>query len=319
MLFVERRAAPGAGPDDDGVGRSGGGCPIDPEAMVNGWAEGNLLCSAGRRELKLGRYVISAVRTGADFRTELDGFIARVRAHEKSGFLALVGGPVTRVSTATEEVEHLCRLVAGAGLVDRAEDAWSGNAIPVPVDMACPVTGQPATYTFFPVAFCRNSADRADPLYDPALSCPFTAINTTSDAFAFALLVRDRSRRHFGCDPFEIDDADAVSGLLEASLLIWQKMSVNTMVAFGRLSADLTRAVSLSPDHRYWTAPHNDPVFAEMKKEPHAHEMPVIYGRALVQKWFGTLFEGEHLPIGLEGQSGGVPMGRKPEARHELQ
>ena len=39
-------------------------------------------------------------------------------------------------------------------------------------------------------------------------------------------------------NPIEIDDADACRGLFEASLLIWQKMSVNTMRAFNRISVD---------------------------------------------------------------------------------
>jgi hypothetical protein len=318
MLLVASSASR-AESKENSVGETGRGCPIDHEALFGGWAENNLYCSAGRRELKLGRYMVGGVRTGAEFREQLDRFINMAAAHEKAGFFAVVGGPVTRVATAEEEVEHLCRMMAGAGLVDRAEDAWSGNAIQIPVQMTCPVTGLQTTYTFFPVAFCRHSADPTDPLYDPSLSCPFTAINTTSDAFAFALLVRDRSRKHFGCEVHEIEDAEAVRGLFEASLLIWQKMSVNTMRAFARIAVDPTRAVSLSPDQRYWTAPHNDPVFAEKKKEPHAHEMPVIYARALVEKWYSALFNGDDLPIGLEGQSGGIPMHRMHEFRHELQ
>jgi hypothetical protein len=319
MLLVASDRADDAGSKENDARGPGRACPVDHEAMFGGWAEDNLYCSAGRRELKLGRYMITGVRTGAEFREALERFVVEAAAHRKAGFLAIVGGPVTRVPTAAEEVDHLCRLMAGAGLVDRPEDAWSGNAIPVPVRMACPVTGLETTYTFFPVAFCRNAADPKDRLYDPALSCPFTSINTTSDAYAFALLVRDRARRHFGCDPFEIEDAEAVRGLLEASLLIWQKMSVNTMRAFARISVDPSRAVSLSPDERYWTAPHNDPVFAEKIKEQHAHEMPVVYARALVEKWYAAMFNGDDLPIGLEGQSGGIPMERMRELRHELQ
>jgi hypothetical protein len=269
--------------------------------------------------MKLGRYLIRAIRDGAGFRSALDEFIPQARAHEKAGFLAVVGGPIMKAATATEEVRHLSRLMADAGLVASPELAWSGNDIRVPVRMRCPVTGADSVYTFFPVAFCRNASNPADPLYDPALSCPFTAINTTSDAFAFAMLVRDRSRRHFGCDPYEIEDADACRALFDASVLIWQKMSVNTMKAFGRISVDPERSVTLSADHRYWTAPHNDPVFAELEKHPHAHEMPVIYAQSLVDKWFASLYDGDHLPIGLEGQSGGMPVPSGTDRLHELQ
>ena len=166
-------------------------CPIDHEAMVKDWAEANLLCSAGRREMKLGRYLRSRrsqqrrlSRAFGHFHTG-SGALTR-----QAGFLAVVGGPVTKFATAVEEVEFLSELIAGAGLIERADLAWSGHDIPVPVPMACPVTGIKTVYTFFPVAFCRNSSNPNDPLYDPALSCPFPAINMTSDAFAFALLVR---------------------------------------------------------------------------------------------------------------------------------
>ena len=300
-------------------GGGGGGCPVDHARLVGEWAEESLLCSAGRREMKLDRYVVRPIRTGADFRRELEAFTPLAAAHEKTGLLTLALGPVTAFDTAEAETRHLCALVAEAGLVDTAEEAWSGVDIRWPVRMPCPVTGRETVYTFFPVAFCRNTANVDDPLYDPALSCPFTAINTTSDAFAFAMMVRDRSRRHFGCDPYEIEDAAACRALLEASVMMWQKMSVNTMRAFSRVSLRPERSVTLSPDKRYWSAPHNDPAFAELEKHPHAHEMPVIYAKSLIDKWYAAMYDGDDQPIGLEGQSGGVPIRIFAGLSNELQ
>ena len=68
------------------------------------------------------------------------------------------------------------------------------------------------------------------------------------------------------------------------------------------------RGVHLSEDHKRWIAPHNDPVFAELKKCPYFHEMPIVYASRLCEKWLGSMFEGAEFAIGRDGQSGGMPV-----------
>ncbi len=269
------------------------------------WARRELQCRAGRREVQLDRYVITQVRDGEDFRRALDAFLEQARVHSKTGLLALVGGAASLAPTAREEVEHLARLVRAAGLVSSPEAALRGGEIRLPLQMSCPVTGRASTYSFFPVCFCRNAGRIEDTLYDVSLSCPWSAINTTSDAFAFAMMVRDRAREQFGREPFEIANPEQCRALFERAVMVWQKMSVGTIQAFSRRSMVAQRAVGLSADQRYWTAAHQDPVFAELSKERYAHEMPVLYARALVGKWFATLYAGESFQVEREGQSGG--------------
>jgi hypothetical protein len=62
----------------------------------------------------------------------------------------------------------------------------------------------------------------------------------------------------------------------------------------------------LSDDRTHWFAAHNDPVFAELKKCPHQHEMPVTYAARLTAKWSANLFDGKPYEPGRDGQSGGV-------------
>jgi hypothetical protein len=180
--------------------------------------------------------------------------------------------------------------------------------VAVPIEVACPVTGQPTIYEFFPVAFCRGSANPADPLYDPSLGAPFTGINTTSDAFAFAMLVRDQALRAWGKAPHETEDRDAVELLFKKCVTVWQNMSINTIQTYEKTSIDPARGVHLSDDRKRWIAPHNDPVFAELTKCPHSHEMPISYATRLAAKWSANLFDGKEYVPSRDGQSGGVPV-----------
>ncbi len=295
------------------------GCPVDVTALVSEWAGNSLLCRAGRREFSLNRYSIAAVRDGRDLRQALDVFLGLAASHKKTGLLAVAGGAVTRAQTVREELALLAELVCGAGLAKSPEEALSGKEICLPVGMPCPVTGRDAVYSFFPVTFCRHAANPADDLYDVSLSCPWTAINTTSDAFAFAMMVRDRCRKIHACEPFEIGGPERLRGLLDWAVMAWQNMSVATISAFSRLSERPERAVGLVPGGKYWTAAHQDPVFAELSKETYAHEMPVLYGRALAEKWFDALFAGETFNAGREGQTGGVKVGHDVRQGDELQ
>ncbi|MBN9058154.1 MAG: hypothetical protein J0H21_02995, partial [Rhizobiales bacterium] len=196
-------------------------------------------------------------------------------------------------------------IMVEAGFADSAGALINSQTIAIPFEIKCPVTGQMTIYEFFPVAFCRHAAVVADPLYDPSLSTPFLAINTTSDAFAFGMLVKDLCQRHFHCEPYEVKDRADFERLLHKCANAWQNMSANTIQGYNKIAANPERAVHLSPDRQGWIAPHNDPVFAEMTKEPHSHEMPVIYAQRLCEKWTAALFDGATYTPGRDGQSGG--------------
>lgn len=283
-------------------------CPfhtLDPE-VFDEWLEHGLMCSAGKREFKLGRYLVSRFRNGADYAEAVEQFRREVGEYKKTGFLALLVHDESRCKKAEDELLLLGAAMHEAGLAESALGVIDGGTVCIPIDVACPVTGQPATYEFFAVAFCRHQANPRDKLYDPSLSGPFTAINATSDAFAFAMLVRDQSIRAHGCAPHEIGNRDEVEMLFRKCVTVWQNMSINTLTNYNRVAVDPSRAVHISEDRKRWIAPHNDPVFAELEKCPFFHEMPVVYASRICAKWLSAMFEGAEYVPGRDGQSGGM-------------
>lgn len=236
----------------------------------------------------------------------LETFREDVADHRKTGFLAIVP-TVTNACSAEEELRVLGQIIVDAGFAESAGALIRSETVAIPFELACPVTGLATTYEFFPVAFCRHAASIIDPLYDPSLSAPFLAINMTSDAFAFGMLVNDLSQRHFHCAPYEIADRHDFERLLVRCTGAWQNMSINTIQSYNKVAEIPERAVHLSEDQRSWLAPHNDPVFAELVKEQHSHEMPVVYAKRLSMKWIDALFGGKRYDPGRDGQSGGIP------------
>jgi hypothetical protein len=289
---------------------STGKCPF-PHAKAGAfqaWLETGLQCMAGKREFRLGRYHMAFVRTGADYRAALDAFRVAVADHARTGFLAIFAEN-TQCRTVEEELHVLGATMRDAGLTDDPLGLIEGRTLSTPIEVTCPVTGKDTLYEFFSVAFCQNAANPADPLYDPSLSAPFTAINTTSDAFAFARLVHDQALRVFGRPLYEMThDRDAVEMHFRRCVTAWQNLSATTITNYSRVAVDPARGVHLSEDRRHWYAAHNDPVFAEMKKCPFQHEMPITYAARLTAKWSANLFDGKPYVPSRDGQSGGVPV-----------
>lgn len=286
------------------------GCPFhnkaSPPEGFDQWLDNDLRCSAGKREFQLGRYTVAQVRNGYQFLEALEAFKLEVETHQKTGYMAIVPSQPGDYTDSVGELRRLGEIMVDAGFADSAGALVNGQTIAIPFEVKCPVTGIMTSYEFFPVAFCRHAATVVDPLYDPSLSTPFLAINTTSDAFAFAMLVKDLCRRHFHCEPYELKERNDFERLLHKCASAWQNMSANTITGYNKISANAERAVHLSPDRRSWIGPHNDPVFAEMIKEPHSHEMPIVYAHRLCEKWTAALYDGAPYAPGRDGQSGGL-------------
>ena len=301
------------------------GCPFHhqtsssgPSVELDDWLSHGLYCSAGKREFKLGRYHVTRFRNGAQYAEALEQFRHEVVEHRKTGFLAVFVHDETRCRSAEDELRLLGQAMREARLTSDPEALITGETLSTPIDVICPVTGEETTYEFFSVAFCRHAADPRDPLYDPSLSAPFTAVNTTSDAFAFAMLVHDQAMRAWGKPVHEMRDRAAVDLLFRKCVTVWQNMSINTIQNYSRVAADPARAVQLSEDRTRWIAPHNDPVFAELSKCPHLHEMPISYAARLCAKWSANLFDGQGCEPSRDGQSGGVPMFAVESLPHEF-
>jgi len=323
----EARSAKGSPRSDVGPGLpSTGRCPFHTSATsasrmpdaFGAWLETGLQCAAGKREFRLDRYLVTRFSNGRQYAEALATFRREVAAYRKTGFLAIFDTDVP-CRFAEEELRLLGAAMFDAALTDDYDALIAGETLSHAIDVVCPVTGRDTSYAFFSVAFCRNSGDPSDPLYDPSLSAPFAAVNTTSDAFAFARFVNDNAMRAWGAAPYEMThDRDAVELLFRRSVVAWQNMSITTIQNYSRIAADPARGVHLSDDRARWYAAHNDPVFAELKKCPHVHEMPVAYATRVTAKWSATLFEGEPYAPGRDGQSGGVPVSANSDAVERL-
>jgi hypothetical protein len=315
----------GVGPDEDPTGlgnRATTGCPFHPSSEIPSqpfeeWLETGLRCSAGKREFQLDRYSVAHIKTGEQFNDAVGVFRRDVAEFRKTGLLAIVSASPD-LPDSVAELRALGQIIVDAGYAPDADQVIDAYTVAIPFAVTCPVTGIETDYEFFPVAFCRHAACVGDPLYDPSLSAPFLAINMTSDAFAFGMLVRDLSHRHFHCEPYEISDRRDFDRLLDRCAGAWQNMSINTIRSYNKVSETVERAVDLSEDQRWWTAPHNDPVFAELVKETHSHEMPIVYARRLCDKWKAVLFDGEAYRPTRDGQSGGVPIVESETTAYEL-
>ena len=314
MSLAEAPTAPSAeirAPAARSAGTVAGRCPFHETGSdaFNDWLQHGLQCSAGRREFKLGRYEVARFRNGAEYAAAFAAFRRAVAEDRKTGLLALFVHDEARLRSAAQELQALGEAMRAAGQTDDPQALIAGRTLGHAIEVLCPVTGQMTAYEFFSVAFCRHAGNPRDPLYDPSLSAPFTAVNTTSDAFAFARLVHDQAMKAWGRAPWEmVHDRDAVELLFRKCVIAWQNMSATTITSYSRMTRDPARGVHLSDDRRHWIAAHNDPVFAELEKCPHVHEMPIIYARRLTEKWSANLFDGQPYEPGRDGQSGGVPL-----------
>jgi hypothetical protein len=287
-----------------------GKCPFPHQTAdsFQAWLETGLQCAAGKREFRLGRYQLARVRTGGEYARAIASCRGAGAAPPKTGFLAIFGAEM-HADTAEGELRLLGAAMREAGMTADANELISGRTLATPIEVPCPVTGTEAIYEFFSVAFTRNAANPRDPLYDPSLSAPFAAVNTTSDAFAFARLVADQAMRAWGRPVHEMThDRDAVELLFRRCVTAWQNMSITTIGNYSRIAMDPSRGVHLSEDRTRWFAAHNDPVFAELSKCPFQHEMPVTYAARLTAKWSANLFDGKPYEPSRDGQSGGTPV-----------
>ncbi|MFM8746985.1 MAG: hypothetical protein ACKOED_10020 [Aestuariivirga sp.] len=266
-----------------------------------------LSCIAGRREASKGRYSIvdlaeeDAVEAIARFQED-------IRALKKVALVCIIPRTRQNMDPRTPSIEVLRELsVFGARVSSMAAEQLLNSAVlELPVLLNCPVTGSPTTYSFFGVALCPQAANDADELFDLPLSAPFPCINFTSDAFAFAMFVRDVSMNRHGVPPHELASRRDCDALFAACVAQWHKFSSHTLTAFARKTAGTRCPVRISADGLSWHAAHNDPVFAETRKEQHAHDMPCIYATELVERWVAVLDRhSAHFHV-KSGQGGGI-------------
>jgi hypothetical protein len=270
-------------------------------AAVQSWlATSGLPGATARRQRGSGRYEIAFVRTGADYIAALEAFRAAVADHGATGLVAVFAGSAA-CATVADELHVLGAAMHDAGLADDPLALIDGGTLAAPLTVACPVTGKTALYEFQSVAFCRNAANPQDPLYDPALSAPFTAICTTSDTLAFARFVHNEAMQAFGRPIHEmIGEPAAVEMHFRRCVAAWQSLATAAIADRGR-AVHPARSMHLGADGRHAYAAHDASAFAALGKGAFQHEMPAIYAARLTAKWSANLFEGKRYGSGHRG------------------
>jgi hypothetical protein len=260
---------------------------------IHRWFRERLPCVAGRREFNRRRYMIK-IATEATVPEIFGQFTAAVRQYENTACFFVFNQPEFYLgrSNAHSAFRFLAEQMAQLG-VNSAEALTDGGALSNTVALPCPVTGIETEFDDFEcIAFCPQSSDPGDPLYDPLMSAPYTSVNLSSDVFAFSYFVLDACRAKFGKSPSEISNAEILAPFFNLCVERWQKIAVATIGNFAAITDTSRCPVHLAPDADYWVAAHRDPAFAETDKIPHRHELPTIYARRISDAWLDYFANG---------------------------
>ena len=262
-------------------------------ADVHDWMRSKLHCVAGRREFNRGRYMIEVV--GARTIPQIfEDFTKRLQNDEAIACLLVFNEPrfYDKRGNTSGAFYYLAEQVACLGNVSPF-DLANGEALSNTVRLRCPVTNQVTDYDDFEcIAFCPQSNDEADPLYDPLMASPYPCVNISSDVFAFSKFVDDSAKNFLGKPVHAEQDLARVEDLFGRCVERWQRVATTTIKNFAAATNTNICPVHLSEDQTHWAAAHKDPAFAEQEKVVHHHELPILYGSRIVAEWL-AFFKGE--------------------------
>ena len=256
--------------------------------LFTDWMKTRLNCAAGRREYLRGRYVIEMARRETVPQI-FERFTAAAQAGQATACLYVFNNPAHYKgrSSVADAFSYLAEEMEPIGTVP-AEKLAKGAALTNAIRLRCPVTNQVAVFDDFEcIAFCPQSDDRDDPLYDPLLYAPFTAVNMSSDVYAFSRFVADSALALAGLGKpvYEEKDVAKIAAFFDQCVERWHRVAMSIIERFEAATDTALCPVHVTAERTHWIAGHKDPAFAEDRKEAHSHELPVIYGKRLVQRW----------------------------------
>jgi hypothetical protein len=260
--------------------------PTDVHAEIRKWMSRELPCVAGRREFSRGRYIIRTA-TRQNVSLVFDDFKRALTAGEAVACLYVFDDPRFQAGNcdAATAFAYLAEQMEPIGTVPAAKLA-TGGALTNTIQLHCPVTGVMTAFDDFEcVAFCPQSADKHDALYDPLMSAPVPVVNMSSDVYGFSRFVADSALVALGKPAHEEADLSRVKALLALCLERWQRFATTTVGAYQAITDTSRCPVHVNAANTHWVAFHKDPAFAETVKEPHLHELPVIYANRLIKRW----------------------------------
>jgi hypothetical protein len=154
------------------------------------------------------------------------------------------------------------------------------------IRLRCPVTNQLTLFDDFEcIAFCPQSDDKADLLYDPLMFAPYPSVNISSDVYGFSRFVSDSALAAWDKPVYEETDIKRIANLFERCVDRWQRVAAATIGNFEAVTDTSLCPVHVTPDKTHWIAAHKDPAFAEQKKEVHRHELPILYATRITERW----------------------------------
>jgi hypothetical protein len=265
------------------------------------WLRVDLPCIAGKREFATGRYFISEIHDSHSMKVAYAQFVQALRSRKTVAGLFVISENVALPETSRAEAQflQLAHMMSCVTDVSPAKLAAGGRLFRT-IELECPVTGIMQPFDDFDaVAFCPQSDDEADPLYDPMMAAPVPCVNFNSDIYAFSMFTRDyalktKNSEVWGLDAFERE------ALFEAVSNRWQKFALATIKGYMNITNLKICPVSLQEGDTIWYANHQDPAFAETEKSQYAHHMPALYAQKIVEKWQCFFESGVVEKIGVE-------------------
>ena len=179
-------------------------------------------------------------------------------------------------------------------ITDRSAAALAnGASLTNAIKLRCPVTNQLAVFDDFEcIAFCPQSADNGDPLYDPLMFAKYPSVNISSDVYGFSRFVSDSALVAWNKPVFEETDIERIANLFKRCVDRWQRVAAATIRNFEANTDTALCPVHVTPNKTHWIAAHKDPAFAEQIKEVHSHELPILYATRITRRWL-RFFSGE--------------------------
>ena len=264
--------------------------PKKPDAQVLGemtdWMARELPCIAGRREYGRGRYMIRIASKGT-VATIVEEYKTLLAKGEVVACLLVFNDE--RFYKGRSDTSAAFRFLAEqmTAISDRSAAALAnGASLTKTIKLRCPVTNLLIPFDDFEcIAFCPQSADKADPLYDPLMFTPYPSVNISSDVYAFSRFVSDSALVALNKPVCEEMDTKRIAKLFERCVDRWQRVAAATIRNFEANTDTTLCPVHVTPDNAHWIAAHKDPAFAEQKKEVHRHELPILYATRITERW----------------------------------
>lgn len=250
------------------------------------WLRKDLPCVPGKREFSSGRYFMAEIHDTFSMAAAYEDFLVALRRKETVAGLFVVSELVALPLGASVESQFRQCAELMREVSDLPPDALAdGGRLAKTIELECPVTGVLRIFDDFDaVAFCPQSLNIEDPLYDPMMGAPVPCINFNSDIYAFSMFTRDLSLRLKGEELPELRDFDRREIFDQASRR-WQQFARATIQGYMTITNLERCPVSFADAESLWYANHQDPAFAEKSKSQFAHHMPKLYTPRIVAAW----------------------------------